>query len=113
MSVVPCTKCAESTPQSRSTSDGERLFWAETASTGLGLNARYPPRFRRSFNNRSPPKPEVQTDPLPTFSENAGGTLGRLTLTSGKTTHASEFVGDYAQTDFTVTPGATTTIKFG
>jgi hypothetical protein len=35
-----------------------------------------------------------------------------LTLARGSTTHGFEFVGDYAQGDFTITPGKTTTIGF-
>jgi hypothetical protein len=36
-----------------------------------------------------------------------------LTLTRGSTTHGFEFAGDYAQSDFSITPGSpTTTIKF-
>ena len=34
-----------------------------------------------------------------------------LTLISGATKHAFEFVGDYAQSDFKITPGATTIIS--
>ena len=44
------------------------------------------------------------------FSENAGGTLGTLTLASGATHHAFNFVGDYAASDFHITSGTTTTI---
>jgi hypothetical protein len=35
-----------------------------------------------------------------------------LTLASGSTTHGFDFVGDYTQGDFTITPGTTTTIKY-
>jgi hypothetical protein len=42
----------------------------------------------------------------------AGG-MTTLTLMSGSTTHGFEFVGDYVQSEFTITPGnPTTTIKF-
>jgi hypothetical protein len=42
----------------------------------------------------------------------AGGTT-TLTLARGSTTHGFEFVGDYGQSDFSITPGnPTTTIKF-
>ena len=42
------------------------------------------------------------------------GDVTTLTLASGSTTHAFEFVGDYGQSDFSITPGnPTTTIKFG
>ena len=44
------------------------------------------------------------------FSENSGGTLATLTLVNGTTTHAFDFVGDYAQGDFKITSGATSTI---
>jgi hypothetical protein len=44
------------------------------------------------------------------FSENSGGTLATLALVKGTTTHAFEFVGDYAQSDFKITTGATSTI---
>jgi hypothetical protein len=41
----------------------------------------------------------------------AGG-LTTLTLASGSTTHGFEFVGDYTQGDFTITPGTTTKIAY-
>jgi hypothetical protein len=41
----------------------------------------------------------------------AGG-VTTLTLARGSTTHAFEFGGDYAQSDFSITPGKTTTIGF-
>jgi hypothetical protein len=44
------------------------------------------------------------------FSENSGGTLATLTLINGTTKHAFEFVGDFAQGDFKITSGATSTI---
>jgi hypothetical protein len=44
------------------------------------------------------------------FSENAAGTLGTLTLASGASHHAFDFVGDYTASDFKITSGATTTI---
>jgi hypothetical protein len=44
------------------------------------------------------------------FSENAGGTLGTLTLASGTTKHAFEFVGDFTPGSFHITPGATAVI---
>ena len=44
------------------------------------------------------------------ISETGGVTT--LTLASGSTTHGFEFVGDYTQSDFTITPGTTTTIKY-
>jgi hypothetical protein len=44
------------------------------------------------------------------LSENSGGTLATLTLASGTTTHAFDFVGDYARGDFKITSGATSTI---
>jgi hypothetical protein len=40
------------------------------------------------------------------------GDVTTLTLLSGSTTHAFEFAGDYAQSDFSITPGNTTTIKY-
>ena len=46
------------------------------------------------------------------FSENSGGTLATLTLASGATKHAFDFVGDYTQGDFKITSGATSTITF-
>jgi hypothetical protein len=46
------------------------------------------------------------------FSENSGGTLATLTLASGATKHAFDFVGSYAQGDFKITSGATSTITF-
>jgi hypothetical protein len=46
------------------------------------------------------------------FSENAGGTLGTLTLANGEAKHAFEFAGDYTRSDFSITPGKTTTIGF-
>jgi hypothetical protein len=44
------------------------------------------------------------------FSENSGGTLATLTLVNGSTTHAFDFVGDFTQSDFKITSGATSTI---
>jgi hypothetical protein len=44
------------------------------------------------------------------FSENAGGTLGTLTLANGASRHAFDFVGDYTASDFKITSGSTTTI---
>jgi hypothetical protein len=44
------------------------------------------------------------------FSENSGGTLGTLTLSSGTTKHAFTFVGDYAEGDFHITSGTNTII---
>ena len=44
------------------------------------------------------------------FSENSGGTLATLTLVNGTTTHAFDFVGDYAPGDFKIASGATSTI---
>ena len=41
----------------------------------------------------------------------AGG-VTTLTLASGSTTHGFGFVGDYTQSDFNITPGATTTITY-
>ena len=35
-----------------------------------------------------------------------------LTLANGSTTHGFEFAGDYAQSDFSIVSGTTTTIKF-
>ena len=35
-----------------------------------------------------------------------------LTLASGSTTHGFEFVGDYTRSEFHITPGTTTTIKY-
>jgi len=46
------------------------------------------------------------------FSENSGGTLATLTLASGATTHAFDFVGGYMQGDFKITSGATSTITY-
>ena len=46
------------------------------------------------------------------FSENAGGTLASLTLASGATKHAFDFVGDYALGDFKIVSGATSTITY-
>ena len=47
------------------------------------------------------------------FSENSGGTLATLTLASGATKHAFDFVGDYTRGDFKITSGATSTITYG
>jgi hypothetical protein len=47
---------------------------------------------------------------LSSFSENSGGTLGTLTLASGTTTHAFEFVGNFTQGSFHIASGATTVI---
>ena len=45
------------------------------------------------------------------IAQSAGMTT--LKLMSGSTTHAFEFVGDYGQSDFSITPGnPTTTIRF-
>jgi hypothetical protein len=44
------------------------------------------------------------------FSENVAGTLGTLTMASGASRHAFDFVGDYIASDFKITSGATTTI---
>ena len=44
------------------------------------------------------------------FSENAGGTLGTLTLASGTTKHAFDFVGDFTQGSFNIVSGATTVV---
>ncbi len=44
------------------------------------------------------------------FSENSGGTLGTLTLASGSTKHAFEFVGAFSQSSFAIHSGATTII---
>jgi hypothetical protein len=44
------------------------------------------------------------------FSENAAGTLGTLTLASSASQHAFNFVGDYTAGDFKIASGATTTI---
>ena len=46
------------------------------------------------------------------FSENSGGTLATLTLASGATKHAFDFVGDYTRGDFKITSGATSTITY-
>jgi hypothetical protein len=46
------------------------------------------------------------------FSENSGGTLATLTLVSGATKHAFDFVGDYTKGDFQISSGATSTITF-
>jgi hypothetical protein len=46
------------------------------------------------------------------FSENPGGTLATLTLDSGTTKHAIEFVGDYTASDFHIASGATTVITY-
>ena len=46
------------------------------------------------------------------FSENTSGTMGTLTLASGSTKHAFEFVGDDMQGDFKITSGATSTITY-
>jgi hypothetical protein len=46
------------------------------------------------------------------FSENSGGALATLTLVSGTTKHAFDFVGDYTQGDFKITSGATSTITY-
>jgi hypothetical protein len=40
------------------------------------------------------------------------GDVTMLTLAKGATTHAFEFVGDYTLSEFHITPGTTTTIKF-
>jgi hypothetical protein len=47
---------------------------------------------------------------LSSFSENAAGTLGTLTLASDASHHAFNFVGDYTANDFKIASGATTTI---
>lgn len=47
---------------------------------------------------------------LSSFSENAAGTLGTLTLASGASRHAFDFVGDYTASDFKIASGAITTI---
>jgi hypothetical protein len=44
------------------------------------------------------------------FSENPAGTLATLTLVSGATKHAFDFVGDYTKGDFKITSGATSII---
>jgi hypothetical protein len=44
------------------------------------------------------------------FSENAAGTLGTLTLANDASHHAFDFVGDYTASDFKIASGATTTI---
>jgi len=44
------------------------------------------------------------------FSENAGGTLGTLTLASGANDLSLHFLGDYTPSDFHIASGATTTI---
>ena len=44
------------------------------------------------------------------FSENSAGTLGTLTLASGASDHAFNFIGDYTASDFKIASGATTTI---
>ena len=44
------------------------------------------------------------------FSENAGGTLGTLTLTNGTNQVALEFAGDFSQSSFHIQSGATTVI---
>jgi hypothetical protein len=44
------------------------------------------------------------------FSENAGGTLGTLTLTNGATQRSFYFQGDHAASDFNIAPGSTTLI---
>ena len=41
------------------------------------------------------------------------GGVTTLTLHRGSTTHDFEFVGDYTRSDFSITPGKITTIKFG
>ena len=41
----------------------------------------------------------------------AGG-VTTLTLHHGSTTHGFEFVGDYTRSEFHITPGTTTTIKY-
>jgi hypothetical protein len=46
------------------------------------------------------------------FSENSGGTLATLTLASGATKHAFDFVGGYTQGDFKIVSGATSTITY-
>jgi hypothetical protein len=40
------------------------------------------------------------------------GDVTTLTLGSGSTTHGFEFAGDYAQSNFSIAPGTTTTIKY-
>jgi hypothetical protein len=44
------------------------------------------------------------------FSENAGHTLGTLTLAQGANHVALEFAGNFTQSDFTIGTGAKTTI---
>ena len=44
------------------------------------------------------------------FSENAIGTHGTLTLSSGGTTQTFNFLGDYTASDFSIASGATTII---
>ena len=46
------------------------------------------------------------------FSENSSGTLATLTLASGATKHAFDFVGGYTQGDFKIVSGATSTITY-
>jgi hypothetical protein len=40
------------------------------------------------------------------------GDVTTLTLAKGSTTHAFEFVGDYSESEFHITPGTTTTITY-
>ena len=40
------------------------------------------------------------------------GDVTTLALAKGATTHAFEFAGDYTRSDFSITPGKTTTIGF-
>jgi hypothetical protein len=44
------------------------------------------------------------------FNENAIGTLGNLTLSSGGATQTFHFLGDYSKGDFSIASGATTII---
>jgi len=48
---------------------------------------------------------------ISSFSE-TGNTLATLTLASGATTHAFDFVGGYTRGDFKITSGATSTITY-
>ena len=46
------------------------------------------------------------------FTENSGGTLATLTLASGATEHAFDFVRGYTQGDFKIVSGATSMITY-
>src|SRR5262249_44573442 len=80
-------------------------------STGGGtLNLLKPPSFYGEISDfaTSDTVALLGSWALPSISHVGGVTT--LTRSNGSTTHAFEFVGDYAQSDFKTTSGATSTI---